>query len=204
MWYGVLCRKCRGWMWNINLWWWDVECITRGRCISHLITLPPHFTLHHSTSNAVWHSKPHHIPSRQFLTISHISYRTNTSRSTLFHFAIPYRFQISPYRPHYASHPIFTFLTYHITPHSTYSTPHFRSHHILATSFIRTTFYTRHCTTLHMHHILHHSTTSLWPWAHPHPTIPHPTPDHFSHNIPHRPSVAPPLSTSHHWIPGLG
>ena len=60
MWCAVLCRKCRGWMWNVNLWWWDVECITHGHCISHLITLPPHFTLHHSTSSNTISDIPSH------------------------------------------------------------------------------------------------------------------------------------------------
>ena len=139
-----------------------MECITHGHCISHLVTLPPHFTLHHSTSNAISDIPSHttfQVTPSSVLTISHISYHTNTSRSTLFHFAIPYRFQISPHR--LALHPIFTFLTDHITPRSMYSTPHFRSRHILATSFIRTTFYTRHYTAFHILHILHHSTTSL-------------------------------------------
>ena len=63
-----------------------------------------------------------------FLTTSHISYHTSTSsRSTLFHFAIPSNrttsatLCITPLTSRIGPH--FTLLTYHITPHSMYSTP---------------------------------------------------------------------------------
>ena len=100
--------------------------------------IPPHFTLHHSTSNTVSDIIPNHTTFHvrpSFLTITHISYRTNTS--------IPLCntiFQIALYRPHYASHHISHctqfHITYHIMPHFMYSTAHFRSRHILATSCI--------------------------------------------------------------------
>ena len=136
-----------------------MECITRCHCISHLITLPPHFTLHHSTSSNTISDIPSHttfqVTPSSVLTISHISYH-NTSRSTLFHFAIPYRLQISPYRPHrLALHPIFTFLTDHITPRSMYSTPHFRSRDILATFMHRTTISSHHISHKTLHRISH-------------------------------------------------
>ena len=149
-----------------------MECITHGHCISHLVTLPPHFTLHHSTSNAisdipshttfqVSHTiiSSHHIA--HFISHQHLSQHTIPLCNTISvsNLTISATLCIAPHR--LALHPIFTFLTDHITPRSMYSTPHFRSRHILATSFIRTTFYTRHYTAFHILHILHHSTTSL-------------------------------------------
>ena len=165
-----------------------MECITYGHCISHLVaSLPPQFTLHHATSNTISNIVPSHTtyhvtPPSSVLAISHrVSYHTNTSRSTLFHFAIPCRFQIAPYR--LALHPIFTFLTYHITPHSMYSMPHFRSHHILATSHLASHF---------TQDIAPHFTCSTSCIIPPHLTVITPIGNstshyHVSHNIPHHP-----------------
>ena len=114
-----------GMVWNIvELWWWDVvECITH-RTSSH------HFTSN-TISDIIPNTTPFHL-TPSFLTISHISYHTSTSSplcNTIF--------QIAPYRPHYASHHISHctpfHIMFHITPHSMYTTPLFRSHHILAT-----------------------------------------------------------------------
>ena len=148
--------------------------------LAPITTLPPHFALHHSTSNTVTISgiqvTPHwfHITS-SVLTITHISYHS-TSCSTLFHFAIPY------FKSHHIGHIMhhtasriapghFTLLTYHIAPHSMYSMPHsdnaiywphsHASHHTL----------TQRCTAFQMLHILHHYTTSDWSHLIPHPTI---------------------------------
>ena len=120
----------------------DVECITHCHCMPlhlalHHITLwpPQHFTLHHSTSSQtpplalLFQTTPFHV-TPSFLTISYISYHTSTSRGTLFHFAMPY------FKSHHIGHivhhttdvshctPFHITLTYHITPHSMYSTPH--------------------------------------------------------------------------------
>ena len=92
-------------------------------------------SLHHSTSDSI----PNHTTFRvtpSFLTRSHISYRTIASRSTL-----PLRntiFQISPYRPRYASR----------------TAPHF---------IICTTFRVLHVAfriTPYIGHIMQHTTTS--------------------------------------------
>ena len=91
--------------------------------------IPPHFTLHHTTSKTISDIPNRTTPS--FLTISHqhLSQHTIPLCSTIF--------QIAPYRPRYASHHISRCtpfqIAFHITPHSMYSTLHFRSHHILAT-----------------------------------------------------------------------
>ena len=172
----LVVLKCVCWAGNVwfdvNLWWWDVACITRCHCISHLITLPPHFTLHHSTSNAVSgiipnHTIiPHHItptPLAQYSTLQyHISKLPHVS-ATVMH----------PVAPHLALHPILHM--YHITPHAMYSMPHFRSRRIvLATLCIAPHFashFTQHCTAFHHN----------WPWSYP---IPNPTT--MFHNIPHR------------------
>ena len=101
---------------------------TSGITNPHRI-IPPHFTLHHSTSNTISHIIPNHTTFhvRPFLTISHISYHTNTS--------IPFCntiFQIALYRPHYAAHHMSHctpfHITYHIRPHAMHSTAHFRSY----------------------------------------------------------------------------
>ena len=163
MWNDVLCRKC-GSMWNIELWWWDVECqcntLSLHLALRHII--PPHFTLHHLTiSTSHGHiphstSQHHSSPYRPF----HIApaplaahYSTNTI------------FKIAPLiSPHYASrhisHCIPFYITFHITPHSMYSTPHLRSRHIVATTTSPITpHFTQHsCGTTFR--ILHHSTTS--------------------------------------------
>ena len=122
---------------NIELWWWDLNVsVTYCHCgISHLVT-----SFHHILHCIIWPSPRHtatfHV-TPSFLTISPISYHTSTSRSTLFHFAIPYLKSHHWYRQHYASrhisHCIPFYITFHITPHSMYSTPHLRSRHILAT-----------------------------------------------------------------------
>ena len=122
---------------------WNVYHIVPYRII------PPHFTLHHSTSNTISDIIPNHTTFhvRPFLAISHILYHTNTS--------IPFCntiFQIALYRPHYASHHMSHctpfHVTYHIRPHSMYSTAHFRSHHIYRP------YYALH------HHISHRTTFS--------------------------------------------
>ena len=151
-------------MWNIvELWWWDVECIT----------LPLHLAPHHITTTfyiAPFHIKHHlwHIPNHttvhitpSFLTMSHISYRTSTSRSTLYHFAIPY------FKSHRIGHIMhhttdishctpfrITDVPYNATFHVLHAT--LISHHILATSLMhRTTtsritpHFTQHCTIFH-------------------------------------------------------
>ena len=62
--YGVLCRKCHGWMWNIfSLWWWDMECIDMWPLhhyhhILHCIF--PHQTPSLTLFQATPHSTSHH------------------------------------------------------------------------------------------------------------------------------------------------
>ena len=178
---------------------WNVYHIAPHRII------PPHFTLHHSTSNTISDIIPNHTTFhvRPFLTISHISYHTNTS--------IPFCntiFQIALYRPHYASHHMSHctpfHVTYHIRPHSMYSTAHFRSHHILAILCIAPPHLTSHhifktqrCTEFHMPlHLLHNCIIP------PHLTVITPNSTshyHILHYIPHQYTTTfyiPPLTTS--------
>ena len=116
VWCEMLC--CGGEMWNV--WHIAIASLT---------------SLHHSTTFyiASFHIKRHlwHIPyhtmfhgTPSFFTISHLSYHTNTSRSTLCHFAIPY-FKSQPHMHHATSR-----IPFHITPHSMYSTPHLGSPYI--------------------------------------------------------------------------
>ena len=139
-----------------------MECITHCHCMSHLTTsLPPHFISRHSTSNAISdifqttpHSMSHHhsSPYHTFRITQHLSQHTIPLCNTIFQ-----NRTIS----HCTRH--FTLLTYHITPHSMYSTPQniywphlSASHHHIASHHT----FTQHCTAFHMFHILHHSTTS--------------------------------------------
>ena len=121
------------------MWWWYVECITHCHCISHLITsLPPHQTPLFQTT----YSTSHH----------HSSFYHSAPLAA--HWLCNTVFQIAPYLPHYASHHWhFTLLTYHVTPHSMYST----QHQFQITPFIGHIIYASHhkphYTTLH--HIPH-------------------------------------------------
>ena len=145
----VLCRKCGlmtycevcGEMWNV----------THCHCI-----IPPHFTLHHSTSKTI-----SDIPNRttfhvtpSLLTISH------QHRSTLFHFAVPYfkshhiglfmhlaLHPISDYVPHNA-----TFHVLHAISDHTIYWPHYALHllHTIAPHF---TCRSTSCIIASVHHI---------------------------------------------------
>ena len=162
-----------------------------------------HITLSHST-----HSKPQHTSHTAFQPsfritpcliwrqtiphhsvfhnhISHLaSQHTSTSRNTLFHFAIPYFKSHHWYRPHYASRHISHCIPFYITFHIT---PHFRSHHILATLCIApphlASLNIDSCTAFR---ILHNCIIP------PHLTVITPNSTshyHVSHNIPHHTSV---------------
>ena len=113
-----------------------MECTTHCPISYHILHrgIIPHQTLTISDipNHTTFHDAPSFLISQYFISHQHLSQYTVPLCNTIF--------QISPYRPHYASHhislevhPIFTLLTYHITPHSMYSTPQctFRSHHIL-------------------------------------------------------------------------
>ena len=178
--------------------------------------LPLHFAPHHISLRPLAHFTSFHIESTgiipnhttfhvaPFLTTSHNSYHTSTSsRSTLFHFAIPY------FKSHHIGHimnhttnishaaPHFTLLTYHITPHSMYSTPH----QFPITPYVGRIIYA----SLYRisHHILHniapHFTCSPSCIIPPHLTVITPNSTshcHVPHNIPHHRSV-------HHHLPHL-
>ena len=174
-------------MWNIELWWWDDECqcntLSLHLAPRHII--PPHFTLHHLTIS----TSHGHIP-RHTIIPHHIAHFISHQHLSLFHLAIPYLKSHHWYRPHYASchisHCIPFYITFHITPHSMYSTPHLRSRHILATLCITPPH-------LPSHHILHnivapHSASCIIP---PHLTVitpnPHPaTMFHITFHITHQ------------------
>ena len=165
---------CEHQYWNV---WNDVR---RGLMWKYwLLRCAMYNTLHHSTSNTIWHSKPRHIS-----TSHHHSspYRTNTYRSTLFHFAIPYfkSHRIGHIMHHTTSRTPFlitfraTFhihhATFQITPYNYW--PHYASHHILHNGG----------TAFHMLHILHNC---ILP---PH-LIVITSHYHVLHNIPHHTSV---------------
>ena len=139
----------------------------------HTTLRPPHFTLHHSTSKRhLWqlfqttpHSTSHHSSAS-----SHISYRTSSSRGTLFHFAIPY------FKSHHIGHimhhttDISLCTPFHITcvPHNTtFHELHatisdhtiYWPHHLCIAPPHLAPHFTQHCIAFHMLPILHHSTT---------------------------------------------
>ena len=182
--------------------------------ISHLITsLPPHFTLHHSTSNPISDIIPNHSTFHvgPFLNISYRSDQHLLQRTIPLHNTI---FQIAPSRSH-ASHPALALhprvatLMYHTTPHSMYSTPHqFRitpyiGHIIYASHWPHfvSPHFTQHCTasdctpnsTSHYHvsHNIPHHTSAHHHCLHPTTcTVSHNTtttylPHSTSHNVPH-------------------
>ena len=145
MWYGIMCRKW-GLMWNIvELWWWDVECVTRCHCISHLHHSTTYYIASCSTSNADHLWQWFHI-TPSFLTISHISYYTSISHSTIFHFAMPYLKNLTWYRPHYPSCHISCCIPFYIVFHIPF--------HVLHTTFQHTHYLIPHRT----FHIPWHST----------------------------------------------
>ena len=114
----------------------------------------PHSTSHHHSSYHVFHITPAH---------------------GLFHFAIDIGHS---YASCHISHCIPFYITFHIMPHSMYSTPHFRPHHILATLCIAPP------------HLTQHSTASCITAFHLTVTTPKSTSHyHVSHNVPHHTSV---------------
>jgi len=163
----------------------------------HHISLRPlaHFTSFHIESTGIIpnHTTFHVAP---FLTTSHISYHTSTSsRSTLFHFAIPY------FKSHHIGHIMHhTTNIIHWTPFHITDVPHNATFHVLHATSVSdhticwphhlcialphlTPHFTQHCTAFHMLPILHHSTTSDCDHTQFHIPLP------CSHNIPHRTSV---------------
>ena len=154
----------------------------------HHITLrPPHFTLHHSTSNAISGIIPNHTTFHvtSFLTISHISYRTSTSRGTLFHFAIPY------FKSHHIGHIMHhTTDISHCTPFHITDVPHNATFHVLyATSVKDHTIYWPHHLCITPHFTQHCTAFHIIP---PHLTVITPNSTshyHVSHSIPHHGSV---------------
>ena len=126
--------------------------------------IPPHFTLHHQTPCHI----PRHtiIPPRITYFISHQHLSQHTGYSTLQY--------ISATVMHHATSRIASHFTFYIMPHSMYSTPHFRPHHILATLCIAPPYLTQH------------STASCITAFHLTVTTPKSTSHyHVSHNVPH-------------------
>ena len=113
---------------NIELWWWDVECQCNTLSLRHLA--PSH---HHPTTFYIASSDHLHVTRPHSTSHHHSSpYRPFhiTPAPLAAHFATPYLKSHHWYRPHYASrhisHCIPFYITFHITPHSMYSTPHLR------------------------------------------------------------------------------
>ena len=120
-----------------------MECIT-------------HFTLHHSTSNIdhLWHySKPHNIP-RHTIISHHITHYISHQHGSQHTIPLCNTTDIGHImqRTTSVSHCILFHITFHITPHSMYSTPHFRSHRILATLCITPHFTQHRGTAFHLLH----------------------------------------------------
>ena len=154
---------------------------------------PPHITTattfyiasFHIESNAISGIIPNHTTFHftPFLTISHISYRTSTSRGTLFHFAIPY------FKSHHIGH-IMRCTPFHITdvPHSMYSTPH----QCQITPYGHIIYASHHHISHHILHMAPHFTCSPSCIIPPHLTVitPSSTSHYYvTHNIPHHGSV---------------
>ena len=154
---------------------WDVEYITHCHCIWHIIPPSLHCIIPHQTPSLTLFQTIHVTPS--FLTVSHISYHTSTSRSTLFHFAIPYfkshrighimHHTTSRIAPYFTSSYVPHSTTFHVVP-ATFHIPPYIGHIMRHTTTSRITPHFTHC----RHRILHASFHHIWPWSHP---IPHPT-----------------------------
>ena len=184
VWYGVLCRK----HWAVVVICGMYNTLPLHRAPRYII--PPHFTLHHSTSNTVSDIDPklRHIPRHTSIArhITHFILHQHLLQHTLFPFAIPY------FKSHHIGH-----IMHHTTDvshqlHPTFHVLHatyFRWRHILATSFMH-------------HHISYHTTfyatlrrISCAPHLIPHPT----TMVHITFHITHQYTTTfyiPPLVTS--------
>ena len=144
-----------------------MECITHCHCISHLITSHyGHHILHciipHRVKRHLWHySKPHHIPRHIIPQSSHtfhiapapLAAHYSTLQYHSSNRTISATLCITPLTSRIAPH--YTLQTYHITPHSMYST----THQFQITPYIGHTapphlapHFTQHCTAS-FHHI---------------------------------------------------
>ena len=148
MWDVVWCAVPEMWfdVKIVEQWWWDVECITHRTTSHHSTTfyIAPFHINHH-----LWlYSKPHHIPRQtiiphhitHFISHQHLSQHTIPFCNTIFQITV----SATLYASHHISHWTPFHITYHIMPHSMYSTAHFRSHHILATLCIAPPHLTSH------------------------------------------------------------
>ena len=152
--------------------------MTHCHCNSHRITTTCYIASFHIKHHLRHYSKLHPIPRLAIIPhliahfISHQHLSQHTSNRTISRIA-----------------PI-SVTTYHITPRSMYSTPHFRSHHI---------GFTQHCIAFRMLHFLHKS--CIIP---PHLTVIAPNSTshyHVSHNIHATSHIStPPHSTPHHLL----
>ena len=161
MWNVVWCAVPEMWF-DVTCYWVVVVICGRYNHIAIASRTSSHyhhsFTLHHSTSNTISDIIPNH-------TTFHVTpYRTSTSRSTLFHFAIPY------FKSHHIVHimhhttDISHCTLFHITdvPHNATSVSDhiiYWPHHLCAPPH-----FTQHCTAFHMLHILHQF--HIWLWSH--------------------------------------
>ena len=167
-----------------------MECITHCHCISHLIT-----SFHHILHCII----PHQRPFLTFQTAPHphsSPYHTSTSRSTLFHFALPYfkshrighimHHTTSRIAPYFTSSCVPHNTTLHVL-HATFHIPPYIGHIMHRPTTSRITPHFTHCTAFHMPlHILH---SCIIP---PHLTVITPSYTshyHISHNISHHISV---------------
>ena len=133
--WDVWCAVPEMWF-DVEYWAVVVRCGMYNALLLHLAphhTIPPYFTLHHSTSNTniiPKHTTLHVTPS--FLTISLISYykRQHLSQHTipLFNTILQITPLISATLMHHATSRIASRFTFYITFHMI--TPHFRSHYI--------------------------------------------------------------------------
>ena len=159
-----------------------LERVTHCHCIvSHPITLLPHFTLHHSTSNTISDIIPNHTTVPHHTIIHHHITPAPQSRSTLFHFAIPC------FKSHHIGH-----IMHHTTSRTA---PHFHITDVPYNATFQTTPYIIYASHHHFaQDIAPHFTCSTSCIIPPHVAVITPTGNstshyHVSHSIRHHPSV---------------
>ena len=196
MWYGVLCQKC-GLMWKL------LSCGGEMWNVYHIAPhhiIPPHFTLHHSTSNTISDIIPNHTTFHvwPFLTISHFISHQHLYSILQYYISNCTVSATLCSTPHVALHPISHYIPHKATFHVLHGTLQITSYighimHCTTTSHIAPHFQDNvapnftcrsiSCINASFHHI--------WPWSHP---IPHPTTMFYiTFHI-----STPPYSTSHH------
>ena len=154
----MVCCTGNAVVWCENCWAVVVRCGMYKHIAPHHI-IPPHFTLHHSTSNTVSDIIPNHTTfhvSPSFLTITDAHFISHQHLYSVVQYHISNRTVSATLciTPHLALHPISHYIphnaTFHVL-HGTFQITPYIGHIMHCTTFSR-----QHCTAFHMPlHILH-------------------------------------------------